>query len=82
MDLARSVVATGKVQPVTQVEIKAKASGIILKLPVNVGDFVHKGDVICELDQNDLIPALHQQEAALHVAQAALAQRAGRLPTL
>ncbi|HEY3825169.1 MAG TPA: efflux RND transporter periplasmic adaptor subunit [Bryobacteraceae bacterium] len=72
IDLARSVVATGKVQPVTQVEIKAKASGIILKLPVNVGDYVHKGDVICELDQNDLIPALHQQEAALHVAQAAL----------
>jgi HlyD family secretion protein len=70
MDLARSVVATGKVQPVTQVEIKSKASGIVLKLPVNVGDFVHKGDVICELDQNDLIPALRQQEAALHVAQA------------
>ena len=67
IDLARSVVATGKVQPVTQVEIKTKASGIILKLPVNVGDIVHKGEVICELDQNDLIPALRQQEAALHV---------------
>jgi len=72
IDLARSVVATGKVQPVTQVEIKSKASGIIQKLPVNVGDFVHKGQVICELDQNDLLPALHQQEAALHVSQAAL----------
>jgi HlyD family secretion protein len=72
IDLARSVVATGKVQPVTQVDVKAKASGIIQKLPVNVGDFVHKGQVICELDQNDLLPALHQQEAALHVAQAAL----------
>jgi HlyD family secretion protein len=70
IDLARSVVATGKVQPVTQVEIKSKASGIIQKLPVNVGDFVHKGQVLCELDQNDLLPALHQQEAALHVAQA------------
>ena len=72
IDLARSVVATGKVQPVTQVEIKSKASGIIQKLPVNVGDIVHKGQVICELDQNDLIPALHQQEAATHVAQAVL----------
>jgi HlyD family secretion protein len=70
IDLARSVVATGKVQPVTQVEIKSKASGIIQKLPVNVGDFVHKGQVLCELDQNDLLPALHQQEAARHVAQA------------
>jgi HlyD family secretion protein len=72
IDLARSVVATGKIQPVTQVEIKAKASGIIQKLPFNVGDFVHKGEVICELDQNDLVPALHQQQAALHVAQANL----------
>jgi HlyD family secretion protein len=72
LDLARSVVATGKIQPVTQVEIKAKASGIIQKLPVNVGDFVHKGQVICELDQNDLVPALHQQQAALHVSQANL----------
>src|SRR5579872_3216389 len=72
LDLARSVVATGKIQPVTQVEIKSKASGIIQKLPVNVGDVVHKGQVICELDQNDLLPALRQQEAALHVAEASL----------
>jgi HlyD family secretion protein len=72
IDLARSVVATGKVQPVTQVEIKAKASGIIQKLPFTVGDYVRRGQVICELDQNDLIPALNQQQAALHVAQANL----------
>lgn len=72
MDLARSVVATGKIQPVTQVDIKSKASGIIQKLPVNVGDTVRKGQVICELDQNDLLPALRQQQAALHVAEAAL----------
>src|SRR5258708_2394484 len=72
IDLARSVVATGKIQPVTQVEIKSKASGIIQKLPVNVGDPVHKGQVICELDQNDLLPALRQQQAALHVSEANL----------
>src|ERR1700727_3901241 len=72
IDLLRSVVATGKIQPVTQVEIKSKASGIIQKLPVNVGDIVRKGQVICELDQNDLLPALKQQEAALHVAEANL----------
>ncbi len=70
IDLARSVVATGKIQPEIQVEIKSKASGIIQKLPVNVGDIVHKGQVLCELDQNDLLPALRQQQAALHVAEA------------
>lgn len=72
MDLARSVVATGKIQPTTQVEIKSKASGIILKLPVNVGDVVRQGQVICELDQNDLLPRLRQAQAALAMAEAQL----------
>jgi HlyD family secretion protein len=72
MDLARSVVATGKIQPVTQVEIKSKASGIILKLPVNVGDRVSQNQIICELDQNDLLPRLRQAQAALGVADATL----------
>ena len=40
IDLARSVVATGKIEPTTKIEIKSKASGIIQNLPVNVGDDV------------------------------------------
>src|SRR5690242_3944141 len=56
MNLARSVVATGKIQPVRQVEIKSKASGIIQSLPVNFGDTVRQGQIICELDKNDLLP--------------------------
>jgi HlyD family secretion protein len=72
IDLARSVVATGKIEPTTKVEIKSKASGIILKLPVNVGDVVHQGQVICELDQNDLLPRLRQAKAALGMAEAQL----------
>src|SRR5258708_5386616 len=60
VDLARSVVATGKIEPETKVEIKSKASGIIQSLPVNVGDVVRKGQVICELDKNDLLPRLRE----------------------
>lgn len=70
LDLARSVVATGKIEPVRQVEIKSKASGIIQNLPVNFGDTVHKGQVICELDKNDLLPKLNQEKAALAVDEA------------
>jgi HlyD family secretion protein len=70
MDLVRSVVATGKIQPVRQVEIKSKASGIIQSLPVNFGDYVHKGQVLCELDRNDLLPRLNEAKAALSVNQA------------
>ena len=72
MDLARSVVATGKIEPYTKVEIKSKASGIIQILPVNVGDVVKKGQVICELDKNDLLPRLREAQAALGVAEAAV----------
>src|SRR5215470_13171947 len=72
MDLARSVVATGRIEPTTKVEIKSKASGIILRLPVNVGDSVHQGQVICELDQNDLQPRVRQAQAALGMAEASL----------
>ena len=72
IDLVRSVVATGKIQPTTMVGIKSKASGIILKLPVNVGDMVRQGQVICELDQNDLLPRVRQARASLSMAEAAL----------
>jgi HlyD family secretion protein len=71
-DLARSVVATGKIQPVREVEIKSKASGIIQSLPVNFGDYVHQGQVICVLDKNDLEPRLTEARAALAVTAAQL----------
>jgi len=72
IDLARSVVATGKIEPTTKVEIKSKASGIIQSLAVNVGDVVRRGQPICELDKNDLQPRLREAQATLAVAEAAV----------
>jgi len=72
IDLARAVVATGKIEPVTKVEIKSKASGIIQNLPVNVGDTVHKGQVICKLDEDNVLPQVRQFQAALSLSQANL----------
>ncbi|HEU5342657.1 efflux RND transporter periplasmic adaptor subunit [Edaphobacter sp.] len=37
-DIARSVVATGKITPITQVIVKSKASGIVTKLDVTGED--------------------------------------------
>ena len=53
-DLAKSVVATGKVTPITKVEIKSKASGIVKKLYVDAGDTVKKGQVLAELDRDEI----------------------------
>ena len=53
-DLAKSVVATGKVEPITKVEIKSKASGIVKKLYVDAGDRVKRGQVLAELDKEEI----------------------------
>ena len=50
-DLAKSVVATGKVTPITKVEVKSKASGIVKKLLVAAGDKVRKGQLLAQLDK-------------------------------
>ena len=51
-DLTKSVVATGKITPITKVEIKSKASGIVKKLYVDAGDRVKQGQVLAELDRS------------------------------
>src|SRR5690348_9739460 len=53
-DIARSVVARGKIEPLSKVEVKSKANGIIKALLVDVGDMVKEGDILAELDKEDL----------------------------
>ena len=53
-DLARVVVATGKIQPLSKAEIKSKASGIVKKIYVDYGDRVKTGQVLAELDKVQL----------------------------
>jgi HlyD family secretion protein len=72
IDLTRSVVATGKIEAASKVEIKSKASGIIQKLPFDVGHIVHQGQVICELDKDDLLPRVREATASLNMAEATL----------
>jgi HlyD family secretion protein len=70
-DLAKSVVATGKIQPVTNVEVKSKASGIVQSLLVDYGDHVKKGQVLAELDKQQIMAQVNQQRATLEAAEAA-----------
>ena len=50
-DLAKSVVATGKITPITQIEIKSKASGIVKNLFADTDDKVKAGQTLVELDR-------------------------------
>ena len=69
-DLAKSVVATGKVTPITKVEIKSKASGIVTKLYVDAGDRVKQGQVLAELDRVEIQAEVNSQKAQLLSAEA------------
>jgi HlyD family secretion protein len=71
-DLAKSVVATGKVTPIVKVEVKSKASGIVKKLLVDYGDRVKKGQLLAQLDKIEIEAQVDQSRAALEAAQANL----------
>ena len=78
-DLAKSVVATGKVTPIIKVEVKSKASGIVKKLLVEYGDTVKKGQLLAQLDKVEIEAQVEQSRAALLAAEANLGQLAGGL---
>jgi HlyD family secretion protein len=71
-DLARVVVATGKIQPLSKAEIKSKASGIVKKIYVDYGDRVKAGQVLAELDKVQLEAAVRAARANMEAAEAAL----------
>jgi HlyD family secretion protein len=71
-DLAKSVVATGKIEPITKVEIKSKASGIVKKLYVDYGDKIKKGQMLAELDRDEIRARVDQARAQLEAASASL----------
>ena len=70
--MTRSVVATGKIEPITKVEIKSKANGIIERLAVDVDHRVEAGQVLAELDKENLNARLREARANLAAARAAL----------
>jgi HlyD family secretion protein len=69
-DIARVVVATGKIEPRAIVEVKSKASGIVKNIYVNYGDTVRAGQVLAELDKEELEARVREARANLQAAQA------------
>ena len=69
-DVTRSVVATGQIQPITKVEVKSKASGIVEKLYVDINNQVKKGQQLAQLDQQEILAQVEAQRAQLASAEA------------
>jgi HlyD family secretion protein len=70
--MTRSVVATGRIEPITKVEVKSKANGIIEALRVDVGDVIAPGQILVELDKETLAARLREARANLQAASAGL----------
>lgn len=71
-DLARSVVATGKIEPLAKVDVKSKASGIVEKIFADYGDRVKQGQVLVELDKEQLRARVAEARANLQAAEASV----------
>jgi HlyD family secretion protein len=66
----QTVTATGKIQPMIQVNISADVSAKITKLGVEEGDWVEKGTFLVELDRERYAAAVDSAEANLRAGQA------------
>ena len=72
-DVAQSVVATGTIEPITKVEVKSKASGIVEKLFVDINSKVTKGQELAQLDKQEISDQVDAARAQLAAAEANVA---------
>jgi HlyD family secretion protein len=68
--VVQTVTATGKIQPMIQVNISADVSAKITRLGVEEGDWIEKGTLLVELDRETYEAAVESAEANLRAAQA------------
>jgi HlyD family secretion protein len=68
------VTANGTVEPIDRIQLKSKASGEIVQMNVEQGDYVQKGRLIARLDQKDEKAAVAQAQADMDIARADLKQ--------
>lgn len=62
-DVSATITATGKIEPVTEVEVGTQVSGIIDKIYVDYNSEVEKGQLIAEMDKVTLMSDLNSSQA-------------------
>lgn len=74
-----AVTAAGRVEPLARVAVMSRASGILEALYVEEGDVVEAGQLLAELDKEQLTADLEQNQADLASAAARVSAAEGRL---
>ncbi len=67
-DLTETVVANGRIQPVTQVMISPEVAGEIIELPVVEGQLVKKGDLLLQIKPDNYKAGRNSAEASYKFA--------------
>ncbi len=80
-DFSSTVLATGaiKSQVGSEVKVGARVSGKVMRLYANIGDAVKKGQIIAELEKDDLLAKVERNRAELAVTEARIAEVQARL---
>src|SRR5881394_2318249 len=76
-DIQFSVTAAGDIGPADQVSVRPEINGRVEELPVDIGDKVKKGALLCRLDDRDLQIERSQRVVEIDGAHLQL-QKAGR----
>ena len=69
--ITETVIANGKIYPVLQVHISPEVSGEITNLPVKEGQYVHKGELLLQINQDVYISGTNQAYAGYESSLAA-----------
>ncbi len=73
-DFQKLISATGNLEALIDVEVKANVAGEIIRLYVNDGDYVEKDQVLLEIDPEQYVEERKQAKADVDAAQAQLMQ--------
>ena len=78
-DMVLTAMATGNLQPKSEVSVGAEISGLVSEVLVSENDEIRLGQVLARFDTEELDVALLQARAGLELAQASLAEAAATL---
>lgn len=73
-EIIRLVQAPGDVEAVLEVEISSEILSKIVEMPIEEGDFVKEGDLLCRLDDKNLLADVESGEARIAQLRAGIVQ--------
>lgn len=78
-DMTLTAMATGNLQPKSEVSVGAEISGLVSEVLVSENDEIHQGQILAKFNTEELDVALQQATAGLALARASLFEAAATL---